>query len=92
LQVEKSTQPESEGDRRATYVYTMEVLTKKRTVQDVRADAGGSEFPRGTIQVGGDGLLCKKNVTKGYVVPGGHTYGLYDSTVSGWAYCVYCVV
>ncbi len=48
MQVEKSTQPESEGDRRATYVYTMEVLTKKRTVQDVRADAGGSEFPRVT--------------------------------------------
>jgi len=23
----------------------------------VRADAGGSEFPRGTIQVGGAGLL-----------------------------------
>jgi len=35
----------------------MEVLTKKRTVQDVQADAGGSEFPRGTTQVGGDGLL-----------------------------------
>ncbi len=35
----------------------MEVLTKKRTVQDVQADAGGSEFPRGTIQVGGDSLL-----------------------------------
>ena len=43
----------------ATYVATRELLTKKRTEKDGKADKGGSKFSRGTTQVGGDLVCCQ---------------------------------
>jgi hypothetical protein len=56
LQVERRTQPESKGNRQATYVTTVEVLTKKGQCRTCRGAQEGLSFPVEPPKLGG--MVC----------------------------------